>query len=106
MGVDAHFVPLCVMFLHERMLGIWYSLEFMCLLHISANRKHSLSFEAKAWIGHKDTASLRRLQSKIRQAERSKNQAEDSTSPCFSKSNTVNVQHRKPSLHARMVLGD
>lgn len=58
MGVDAHFVPLCVVFLHERMLRIWYSLEFMCLLHISASRKHSLSFEAKAWIGHKDTTSL------------------------------------------------
>lgn len=82
-GVDVHFVPLYVV-LHERMLCIWYSLEFRCLLHIYGNIKHCLSFEALEWMGHKVATSLRRWQSKIRKAERSKNQADDSTSPCLS----------------------
>lgn len=88
-NVDVHFVPICVVFLHVRVLGIWYSLESMCLLHISANTKHCLSFEALAWMGHKDATSVRRWQSKIRKAERSKNQAEDSTPSCFGRSLTL-----------------
>lgn len=103
LSADVHFVPICVVFLYA---CIWKSLEFMCLLHISANINHCLSFEALAWKEHKDATSLRRWQSKTRKAERTKNKAEDSTSSCFGKSNTVNVQHRKPGLYAWMVLGD
>lgn len=105
-GVDVHFVPIYVVFLHERMLGIWYSLESMCLPHISVNIKHCLSSEPLACMGHKDATSLRRWQSKVRKAERCKNQAEDSTSSCFGKSNIVSVQHSKSSLHDWMELGD
>lgn len=102
-GVDAHFVPISVVFLHERMLGICYSL---CLLHVPANIKQCLSFEAPAWMGHKDATSLTRWQSKIRKAKRSKNQAENCTSSCFGKCNTISVQHRNYSLCARVILGD